>query len=64
MYKLLLLSVLALAPFAATANIPTDGADFSPALTLDGPIVGLCVLALAEVIRHGQRLRQELDEVI
>ncbi len=39
-------------------------ADFSPALTLDGPIVGLCVLALAEVIRHGQWLRQELDEVI
>ncbi|MDO8107934.1 DUF2975 domain-containing protein [Isoptericola sp. b441] len=40
------------------------GADFAPAFTLDGPIVGVCVLALAEVIRHGQRLREELDEVI
>jgi len=39
-------------------------ADFAPAFTLDGPIAGLCVLALAEVIRHGQRLREELDEVI
>ncbi len=39
-------------------------ADFSPAFTLDGPAAGLCVLALAEVIRHGQRLREELDEVI
>ena len=35
-----------------------------PAFTLDGPIVGVCVLALAEVIRHGQLLREELDEVI
>lgn len=40
------------------------GGDFSPAFTFDGPIVGLCVLALAEVMRHGQRLREELDEVI
>lgn len=41
-----------------------QGADFAPAFTLDGPIVGVCALALAEVIRHGQLLREELDEVI
>lgn len=41
-----------------------SGADFAPAFTFDGPVAGLCVLALAEVIRRGQQLREELDEVI
>lgn len=47
-----------------TDSVLPGRGDFSPALTFDGPIVGLCVLALAEVVRHGQRLREELDEVI
>ncbi|OJV84399.1 MAG: hypothetical protein BGO37_08220 [Cellulomonas sp. 73-92] len=47
-----------------TDSVLPGRADFSPAFTFDGPIVGLCVLALAEVMRHGQRLREELDEVI
>jgi hypothetical protein len=47
-----------------TDSVLPGSADFSPAFTLDGPIVGLCLLALAEVMRHGQRLREELDVVI
>ncbi|MFD1041592.1 hypothetical protein [Pseudoxanthomonas kaohsiungensis] len=35
MYKLLMLSVLALAPLAANANIPSDGSAFSPEKGLD-----------------------------
>ncbi len=45
-------------------SVLDHGADFAPAFTLDGPLVGVCVLALAAVIRHGERLRQELDAVI
>jgi hypothetical protein len=35
MYKLLMLSVLALAPLAANANVPSDGNTFSPEKGLD-----------------------------
>jgi hypothetical protein len=35
MYKLLMLSVLALAPLAANANVPSDGSTFSPEKGLD-----------------------------
>ena len=45
-------------------NSVSPGAHLSVAFTFDWLIAGVAILALAEVIRHGQGLREELDVVI
>ncbi len=45
-------------------SVLVEGGHYGPTITLDWVIAGLCILALAEVIRHGKSLREELDEVI
>lgn len=45
-------------------SVLVEGGHYGPAITFEWLIAGLCILALAEVLRHGQGLRQELDEVI
>ena len=47
-----------------TASVTVGSVDFSPHLTGDWIVVGLGILALGEVIRRGQAIREELDEVI
>ncbi len=46
------------------AGSVTGEIDFAPTLTFDWLIAGVCALALAEVVRRGQAIREELDEVI
>ena len=54
----------ALARSALSDSVLAGSGDLSPAITLDWLIVGMGFLALAEVIRRGRSMRQELDEVI
>src|SRR5665648_959473 len=54
----------ALARSALSDSVLAGSGDLSPAITMDWLIVGMGFLALAEVIRRGRSMRQELDEVI
>lgn len=47
-----------------TDAVLTGPGDPSPVLTFDWLVVGVGFLALAEVIRRGREMREELDEVI